>query len=727
MKSVNVMICLAATLLVLGSVGTAQASFELYGSNFGQGYVNSYDITDSVATQQTHPTVDVPDAGSGGVAAYGAYFYVGRWDTATYKIERYLRSNSSYVDDFVSDLGAGPWGMNVDSSGNIYVGLNSGDVRKYNPGGGLVWSANPSGAFVADVVIDEVNGFVYAGTNNQLYALNTADGSTWDSGTGFIQGGAYAGLALDSRGDIWMSNDGTNNVFFVAGAHRTNVGAYQQVASGLNVCSDVAFGPDGMLYVGLQGAGGGVIRYNVTLPTDPENPTDAAIAMDGSFGITTTTANGFFKIFIASIITPPLLPDDFEAYVESSSDPHDIVLGDYWSSTGTISLETTEVHGGLQSLKAVLSAAGTVTKATDPNYNYAGQDGKEVVLWFKGDVSNDTGAVTLKILDVENNVIASGTFVNGTTQADWVAVKVAVDAVAQPNWAQAQSVQIDVGAAGTMYFDDLEFGIPDQPAQLVVHWKLDENSGLTAADSSGNNINGALKSPPFTGAEWVAGNDGNALQFGSDPNYNVDSGPVTAVLDPDIFRGNSSWTISQWIYLNEASSEEVFGGFGSGDSSGGAGSERYLISGPDNAIRFWGEQKNVTASATFDVGQWQMVTITYDRWTKTLRMYKNAVPVGAALGFGLFDTAARVQIAPVEGPKDPEGNSLGFTSPNGLIDDFRIYDQALSVQEVVTLYGQWICLPGSEPELDFNGDCRVDFIDFAQFAASWLEDTRVYP
>ena len=49
---------------------------------------------------------------------------------------------------------------------------------------------------------------------------------------------------------------------------------------------------------------------------------------------------------------------------------------------------------------------------------------------------------------------------------------------------------------------------PVEPNQagLVGHWKLDEGSGTTAQDSSGNNYHGTI-----TGAEWVTGQLGGAL------------------------------------------------------------------------------------------------------------------------------------------------------------------------------------------------------------------------
>ena len=50
-------------------------------------------------------------------------------------------------------------------------------------------------------------------------------------------------------------------------------------------------------------------------------------------------------------------------------------------------------------------------------------------------------------------------------------------------------------------------------ASLVAWWKLDDGSGTTAMDSSGNGNDGTVEG----GAQWVAGQLGGALQFnGSD-------------------------------------------------------------------------------------------------------------------------------------------------------------------------------------------------------------------
>ena len=85
----------------------------------------------------------------------------------------------------------------------------------------------------------------------------------------------------------------------------------------------------------------------------------------------------------------------------------------------------------------------------------------------------------------------------------------------------------------------------------------------------------------------------------------------------------------------------------------------------------------------------------------------------------------------VDGGLDASGSasgSLSFSAPNvyiggsptqsfnGLIDDVRIYDRALSEDEVKTLY--------TGPPTDLVSDFNIDFRDFSVLAEHWLEDAR---
>lgn len=59
---------------------------------------------------------------------------------------------------------------------------------------------------------------------------------------------------------------------------------------------------------------------------------------------------------------------------------------------------------------------------------------------------------------------------------------------------------------------------------------------------------------------------------------------------------------------------------------------------------------------------------------------------------------------------------------NAVIDDFKIFDQALTQEQVIQMSGAWVCV--NKPADDLDGDCIVDINDFAIFAAQWLDCGR---
>ena len=58
---------------------------------------------------------------------------------------------------------------------------------------------------------------------------------------------------------------------------------------------------------------------------------------------------------------------------------------------------------------------------------------------------------------------------------------------------------------------------------------------------------------------------------------------------------------------------------------------------------------------------------------------------------------------------------------DGLIDDLRIYNYALSSGEIMAIYNDSPLVCSELPDGDYNEDCKVDLLDFAILSSDWLE------
>jgi type II secretory pathway pseudopilin PulG len=241
--------------------------------------------------------------------------------------------------------------------------------------------------------------------------------------------------------------------------------------------------------------------------------------------------------------------------------------------------------------------------------------------------------------------------------------------------------------------DDIEVNEPGLPGHTPItmdnsgsgtssgtvgHWMLDETSGTTAADSSGNGNNGTLYGSP-TYPTWVAGQIGNALRFDGTNDYV--SLPIGSVIN-----SLTNCTIATWVNWSGNSTWQRIWDFGTGETV-----NMFLTpkNGSNNRLRFaitvssWGGEEQTTGPAVLPSG-WHHVTVTIDADNHTHKLYLDGSPVAQN----------------TSGSLDP--SDLGNTNLNrlgrsqysadpyfyGKLDDVRIYNFALSPEEVDEL-AQW--------------------------------------
>ncbi len=228
----------------------------------------------------------------------------------------------------------------------------------------------------------------------------------------------------------------------------------------------------------------------------------------------------------------------------------------------------------------------------------------------------------------------------------------------------------------------------------VGHWPFDEGTGSVAADTGTGGNNGTL----IGNTAWV--NDsirGMCLDFDGNGDY-VKTANSTTGLN---FAPNS-FSASAWI-----NARTVTGGWRAILEYNRGGSNWFglwLSSTGNFHFRVGSDTQN--SNQVLNPNQWYLVTAAYDSTDRKMRLYINGqfdILRTQSSGF-TSPFAAKLTIG-VRGSEDAEYF-------DGKIDDVRIYNFALSTQEVGALYD------GFAADMDSSG--HVDFADYALLAEFWL-------
>jgi hypothetical protein len=221
----------------------------------------------------------------------------------------------------------------------------------------------------------------------------------------------------------------------------------------------------------------------------------------------------------------------------------------------------------------------------------------------------------------------------------------------------------------------------------VGHWRFDECQGTTAYDVSGNENHGTINigtiAPQTTAGTCTDGSDtsawyngrngkwGASLSFDGEDDY-VDSGSGSTIAD---FTQN--FTVGAWIYPNSSHS----GGIVARNNRGSPWDHLLqIVSSTSVRIRLWSDGTNAGTGVNYYfypenlLNKWTHLLYTFDG--SKVRAYVNGKEID---NWDRTDPIAY-------GERTIIGEYTGSSTFDGLIDDVRIYNYALTPLQIKTLY-----------------------------------------
>jgi len=352
--------------------------------------------------------------------------------------------------------------------------------------------------------------------------------------------------------------------------------------------------------------------------------------------------------------------------------------------------ERTILHGGSRSMPFEYDNTGTATNsiatrtfAEAQNWTQSGVQG--VVLHFCGDSTNTAGQLYVKINGTK--VPYDGDSAD-LLRRSWNKWYIPLADVSGVNLSEVTSLSIGVdnGGKGMLYIADIvltaadrDLIVPSDPATtgLVAHWAMDEDAGATTlADSAGGNNNATVRG----GITGVEGKYGNAIQLGG-----VED-PVTAP-DTGMPAGSAPCTISVWFKQTSAyiSNNGVFVSYGTtGSESGVSGQYRAFCKNNASAYRtfHWGaDMAPGVADSAAQADVWHHVAYTFDKDTNRQAVYLDTVLIGSATIPDNVNVVLNGRV--ILGDMNVKTQLF-----NGYLDEVRIYDRALSMDEIAWLGGR---------------------------------------
>ncbi len=240
---------------------------------------------------------------------------------------------------------------------------------------------------------------------------------------------------------------------------------------------------------------------------------------------------------------------------------------------------------------------------------------------------------------------------------------------------------------------------------LVGWWRMDEGSGATTTDSSGNGNTGTLVNSPT----WATGKINGALKFNGSNQY------VAATSTHNLPNINGAQTLSAWFDATSVSGSHDIITFVNSTSSPSLANQLRQVNNYLDVSQWGGGDTIASTSITFNANTWHMATFTWNGASSTL--YLDGQQINQNTVSPQSGTGAAVYIG-----EYPTGEQFA-----GMIDDVRIYNRALSAADVQQLY-QYQAIGGPADEmLSANYGIQEDSINnggnYSSSASYQMQDT----
>jgi hypothetical protein len=248
--------------------------------------------------------------------------------------------------------------------------------------------------------------------------------------------------------------------------------------------------------------------------------------------------------------------------------------------------------------------------------------------------------------------------------------------------------------------------------QPVGHWPFDEGAGTNTADVSGNNATGTLVGATLP--VWTSGVSSNALIC--DGLQNEVQVPDAPVLSP-----TNALTLTAWVKTATNLTSDVLGKWSTNEVAGS-----YILGLTNGQVKLElmlnGQPVTLTGAVSLTDTNWHHLAGTFDGLA--MQVFVDGMVCGSASATGTVDVVG----APLR---------AGLLA--GTLDDMRLYDRAVSSNEVAALFAadsdgdgmpdKWEADHGFNPNdpwdaaQDADGDGLNNFLEYHHGTNPWDADS----